>query len=92
MANENHPFAWRFATIQDSQTDVFNNLIRNQKSSMSENDARNLARVIPYFGDLEKDIQLIKDARTNLMKLVPSFNKNDLKDAYPFELLFQYRF
>ena len=88
MNNNTSPFAWIFCMEEEHQTDIFNTLVRTHKSTMTEEECRK----VPYFGNIEDGIKLIKDLRSELKKEEPNATEEYLRDAYPFELLFQFRY
>jgi hypothetical protein len=82
------PFAWMFCMEEEHHTEIFNELVRSRVSNMTEEDCRKY----PYSGDIEQGIKLIKDLRKELKKEESNATEEYLKNAYPFELLFQFRY
>lgn len=96
MMEELTPFEWKGDQIEDSHSEIYNELLKLGYSQMTEEQALEYGKMTGAF-EIEKDIEELKKLREIFRKEVMSeINDGSLegfvRDAYPFEMLFIMRY
>lgn len=93
------PFMWVVDREELFQSDVYNKLIHDGRSSMTEEECKEYGAMTGNF-DMETQIEEIKSLRKEMLEDIKDMTEEALgmtheefvRDAYPFEILFVIRY